>query len=76
MANKILTKSIARKMECRVVIGTLPIFPLRATPRNPGIAGSLRVLAQSSQASEQGQIIRVNRHTEMELVVSAGRKIL
>jgi len=69
VANKILPKGIARKMKSRVVIGTLPVFSLRAAPRNACIAGGLCVLTQCSQAAKQCQIISVNCRAEVKLCV-------
>jgi hypothetical protein len=71
VVKKIPTKGITRKMEGRVVVGTLPIFPLRATPRNSGVTAGLSVLAERTQATKQGQVLGVNRYTVMKLSMCA-----
>jgi hypothetical protein len=70
----------ATEVKRRVMAVAFPIWPLCAAPRNSRIACRLRVLAKRSQATEQRQVVGVDRHTVVEIsmrgahgVISIGR---
>ena len=58
-------------MKCCMVASPFPVFALRAAPRNSCISGGLGMLAESTQTTEQSQIIGLDCHAVVIIFVSS-----